>query len=146
MVLHLEEEVPAAEQVLVFVGDPARLVVAVGEKSFVHVATQTGGEADETLRVPGEQILVDARLVIEAFEEACGDQADEVAVALLVFAEQDEVVIAVGVAAGFEALPGDVDLATDDRVDAFVARLVVELDRAEEVAVVRHGDGGHVLG
>ncbi len=43
------------------------------------------------------------------------------------------------------ALLRDVDLAADDRVDALGFGRVVELHRAEEVAVVGHGDGGHLL-
>ena len=43
------------------------------------------------------------------------------------------------------ALLRDVDLAADHRMDAVLLGLVVELDRAEEVAVVGHGDGGHLL-
>jgi hypothetical protein len=35
---------------------------------------------------------------------------------------------------------GDVGLATDDRLHARCARLLVELDRAEQVAVVAHAD------
>ena len=93
----------------------------------------------------GEQVLIDARLVIEAFEVAGGDQLDEVAIALLVFAEQHQVVVAVGIGAGLVALLRDVDFAADDGMDAVGLGRVVELDRAEEVAVIGHGDGGHFL-
>jgi hypothetical protein len=51
-----------------------------------------------------EQVLIDARLVVEAFEKGGGNHLDEVAVAFLVFAEQDQVVVAVGIAAGLVAL------------------------------------------
>ncbi len=43
------------------------------------------------------------------------------------------------------ALLRDVDFAADDGMDAFGFGVVVELDRAEEVAVIGHGDGGHFL-
>ena len=92
-----------------------------------------------------QQILVDARLVVEAVEVAGRDQVDEVAVALLVFAEQHQVVVAVRVGACLVALLRDVHLAADDRVDALGLSRVVELDRAEQVAMVGHGDGGHLL-
>ena len=92
-----------------------------------------------------QQVLVDARLVVEAVEVAGGDQLDQVAVAFLVFAEQDEVVVAVRVAPVLMALLRDIDFAADDRVDSSRVGGVVELDRAEQVAVVGHGDGGHLL-
>ena len=54
-------------------------------------------------------------------------------------------VVAVGIGAGFVALLRDVDFAADDRMDALGFGRVVELHRAEEVAVVGHGHGGHFL-
>ena len=35
----------------------------------------------------------------------------------------------------------DVDLTTDDRLDAVADRLAIEFHRAEHVAVIGHGDG-----
>ena len=92
-----------------------------------------------------EQVLIDARLVVEAFEKAGRNQLDEVAIAFLVLAEQDQVVIAVGIGAGLVALLRDVDFAADDGMDALRFGGVVELDGAEEIAMVGHGDGGHLL-
>ena len=144
VVLNFEEEVVLAEDVAVGVGDAAGVVVLIVEDGFVEVAAEAGGEADEAFGVCGEQVLIDAGLVIEAFEVGGGDEVDEVAVAFLVFAEEDEVVVAVGVGAGL-VVAGDVDFAADDGVDAGVFGGVVEGDGAEEVAVVGHADGGHFL-
>ena len=144
MVLDFEEEVILAEYVVVGVGEAAGVVVLVGEDGFVDVAAQAGGHGDQAFGVRGEQVLIDAGLVIEALEVAGGNQVDEVAIALLVFAEQDEVVVAIGIGAGFVALLGDVDFAADDGMDARGLGGVVELDGAEEVAVIGHGDGGHL--
>ena len=68
MVLNFEEEIVFAEDVLVGVGQAARLVVAVGEEGFGDVAAQAGGHADQAFGVLGQQIFVDAGLVVEAFE------------------------------------------------------------------------------
>ena len=40
----------------------------------------------------------------------------------------------------------DVQLAADDRLDAGVLRGIEEMDCAEDVAVIGHGNGGHVQG
>jgi hypothetical protein len=93
----------------------------------------------------GEEVFIDAGLVIEALQVAGGNEVDEVAIALLVFAEQDQVVIAIGVGPGFVALLGNIDLAADDGLDAGGLAGIEELDSAEEVAVIGHGDGGHIL-
>ena len=65
-----------------------------------------------------EQVFIDARLVIKAFEIGGGNQVDEIAIAFLVFAEQDQVVIAIGVGAGLHALARNVDFAADDGMNA----------------------------
>src|ERR1035437_3049986 len=145
VVLDFEEEIAFAEDVRIGVCGAAGFVVAVGQQDFGNVAAQAGGHADQPFGVPREQVLVDAGLVIEAFQEARGNQVDEVAIAFLGLAEQDQVIVAVGVAAGFVALLRNVDLAADDRAHAFALGGVVELDGAEQVAVVGHGDGGHLL-
>ena len=44
-----------------------------------------------------------------------------------------------------DALLRDVNFAADHGVDAFGLGVIVELDGAEEVAVIGHGDGGHFL-
>ena len=44
-----------------------------------------------------------------------------------------------------DALLRDVNFAADHGVDAVVLGVIVELDGAEEVAVIGHGDGGHFL-
>ena len=90
---------PSAEDVAVVVRQALGVVVAVRQQRFVDVAAQAGGQGDQALGVPGEKVLVDARLVVEAVEVAGGDQLDQVAVALLVFAQQDQVVVAVAVGA-----------------------------------------------
>ena len=72
-------------------------------------------------------------------------QLDQVAITFLVFAQQNEVVIAVRIAFVLVALLRDVHLAADHRMDAVQFGLVVELNSAEKIAVIRHGHGGHFL-
>ncbi len=145
VILDLEEEVAAAEQVGVLVGEFAGVVVALGDQCLIDVAAQAGRQRDQAFGVSCEKVFIDARFVIEAVEEAGGDERGEVAVAFLVLAEEDEVIVAIRVAASLVALLRDVDLASDDRVDPLILSGVVKLDRAEEVAMVGHGDGGHFL-
>src|SRR5579863_6128205 len=145
MVLNFEKEVFLAEDVAVGVSEPAGVVVFFGENGFVEVAAQAGREADEAFGMCGEEILVDARLVVEAFQERRGNHLDQVFVAFLVLAEQDEMVVTVAVDARLESLLGNVHLATDDRMNPLRLRGVVEADRAEEVAMIGHGDSGHFL-
>jgi hypothetical protein len=54
-------------------------------------------------------------------------------------------VVAVGVGAGLVALLRNVDFAADYGLDTFRFRGVVKLDRAKQIAVIRHGNGRHLL-
>ena len=108
-----------------------------------------------------EEIVIDARLVVEAFEETGGNELDEIAIAFEVFAEENEVIAAAG--AGFKivaifgsdragffaavvaAALGDVDFAADDGLDIALAGFIEEIGGGEEVAVVGDGHGGHFL-
>ena len=149
VVLYLEEEVLLAEDVLVLVGQPAALLVALLQQRLLQVAPQAGRQANQALRIAREQVLADPRLVVEAFGICGGDQVDQIAIAGLVLAQQQQVVVAHACVV-LPVVAGDrVDLAADDRLDAGLLGRRVEIDGAEEVAVVRdrHGrplpSGGH---
>ena len=94
-----------------------------------------------------QELEVDARLVVEALEVALRHQGHQVAVAGRVHREQQQVVDRVEAALVLRALllleagaARDVGLAAEDRLHARGARLLVELRRAEQVAVVGHAD------
>ncbi len=137
VVLDFEEKVAAAEDVQVFVGEAAGLFVPVGGQRFADVAFQAAGQRDEPLAVLRQQRLVDAGLVIEAFQAGGGGQADEVAIAFLGFAQQRQVVVgSVGFVLDPAVVARDVDFAADDRVHAVLLGGEVELRGAEEIAVI----------
>ncbi len=54
-------------------------------------------------------------------------------------------IITVGIGTGFRALLGHVDFAADDGLDTVGFGCIVELDRAEKITVIRHGDRRHFL-
>jgi hypothetical protein len=118
-----------------------------------HHRGQTARGGDQPLAALAQQVEVDARLVVEALEVALGDQVDQVAVAGLVHRQQQQVVDGVeatGIALALLLVEararGQVDLAAEDRLDVVGEGLLVELDRPEQVAVVRHRHGGHPQG
>ena len=160
LILNLEEEIAFAEDVAEAVGVFAGLVEFVVDDTFGDGAAETGAESDEAFGMFAEEIVIDARLVVEAFEEAGGNELDEIVIALEILAEKDEVIAAA--CAGFEivaifgggagffaavvaAALGDVDFATDDGLDVALAGFIEEIGGGEEVAVVGDGHGGHFL-
>src|SRR5580693_1767636 len=93
----------------------------------------------------GQKFLADARLVIEAMQRGFGNNLHQVAIALVVFSQHDEVVIRVAFRRGAMVfLLADVELATQDRLHACFFSGVDERYRAEDVAMIGHGDRRHL--
>ena len=145
VVLNFQEEILLPEQIAIFVGQPLGVVVAIGQQRFVDVAAQARRKRDQSLGMPREQVLIDARLVIEPVQIPAGNKLDEVAIAFLVFAQQHQVVIAIRFALNGLPLLRDVNLAADHRMDALGLGAVIKLDRAEQIAMVGHGHRRHLL-
>ena len=97
-----------------------RLLLLLGADAGRDFALEAAAQADQPLRMLREQVLVDARLVVEALGVAGGDQLDQVVIPLLGFGEEHEVVggLARRPALGAAVAGRDVDLAAQDRVDA----------------------------
>ena len=82
VVLQLDEEVVAAEDLLEARGRGEGAVVVVLEEPLAHRAAEAAGRGDEALVVALEQLEVDAGLVVEAVEVRARRHLDEVVVAL----------------------------------------------------------------
>ena len=142
LVLNFEEEVAAAEDVLVLRGSAARGLVVPFHQVLAELAGEAAGEADESCGVFGEIFLADARLAIEAVERGLRRDADEVAVALFVFGEDEQVVVVVALRLGaMVVLLADVELAAEDGLDAARLGGVEEVDGSVDVAVIGDGNG-----
>ena len=141
--LHLEEEAARLEDVAVLAGRGAGAVhvALVGEAR--DLAAQAGGEPDEPLRVLAQQPLVDAGVVVEALGVGHGREVAEVGPALGVPGQQDEVAAHPLAAVLAPLRAGDVGLHPQDGLHPGRPGRLVEVDGAEEVAVVGDGHGVH---
>ena len=138
--LDLHEVVVAAEDLLVPAGGGAGAAGVVGGEEARDLGVEAPGECQQPPGVGREQLPVHARLVVIALEVGRGDQPDQVAVAGEVPHEHGEVVRAL-VGAVLRAALGPlarrhVELAAEDRLDPFLLAGQVEVDGAEQVAVV----------
>ncbi len=143
VVLELEKEVALAEDVAVLARQAAGLLPVVHLERLRDLAAEAGREADQALGVAGQQLAVDARLVVVALEVGVGEEPVQVAVPDEVLREQDEVE-RLGVGLPFlvpHRAPGDIGLDADDRLDPLGFRRLVEGDRAVQGAVVGQGQG-----
>ena len=137
LILHLEEEVVRPEDVAIGGRRVQRLLLLLGTNAGGHLPFQAAAQADQPRRMLREQLLVDPRLVVEPLGVAGRDELDQVVIALVGLRQQHQMVRGL---AGRAALRPpvarrDVDLAAEDRVDAALARLIVEDDRREHVAM-----------
>jgi hypothetical protein len=140
-VLHLDVGRVAAEDLCEAVEIAARVVAAVLLEGLADTTREAARERDQSLRVALEQLPVDARLVVVALEVAGRGELDQVAVAGVVLGQQREVGVALPLG---PPVLGDVELATQDRLDALLASLLVELDRAGERPVIGERDRRHL--
>ncbi len=146
VLLELEEEVVLAEQVVIPVQAPAGgLDLALADQAR-HFGRHAAGGADQPFGVFGQEILVDARIIIEAFQLGRRGDLEQVLVTGLVLGQQQQV-------GGAPVLLGvmflhragrQVGFQPDDGLDAGLLGGVVELDHAEHGAVVGDGQGRHV--
>ena len=96
--------------------------------------------------VPGEEFLVDAGVVVEAFQLRSRGDLEQVLITGLVLGQEQQV-RGLAVFLRVVLLHGagrHVGLQPDDGLDPGILCGVVELDHAEHRAVVGDGQGGHV--
>jgi len=112
-----------------------------------NLGGQTTGEPNESLGMACEGFEIGARLIVESFEMSVRNQLEQVLVSLEVFGQdaQMKVVFTVlGFSRFLETGAGrDVEFATDEGFEVGGFRGVKKLDRAEEIAVISQGYGGH---
>ncbi len=144
MVLDFEKVIALPEDIGIGEGQPLGFVVLVGKDRLRDVAFQARRKRDQPLGMLRQQVQIDARLVVEPVQVGGRNQLDEVAVALLVFAQQHQVVVG-AVGARLVPLARDIHLAADDGMHAGLPGGVIEFHRAEEVAVIGHGHRRHLL-
>ena len=150
-IVHDLDEVPVFEEL----GKPSRDVLSLLDRSCGirsskyepgKFARHASAQADNPLAVEFEQLLVDSRFVVEAFEVGARSKADQIAKTGLILSKKRQVVGSlfrgVGIAR-VSATRGDVSLIADDGVDSRCFGLFVELQGPVQVTVVGKCQGVH---
>jgi hypothetical protein len=146
--LHLHEVVVLAEHLLVPPRGLERLGLVPGRELAAHLGVEAAGEHQQPVGVLGQQLAVDAGLVVVALEVGLGDELHQVGVARRGAGEHRAVartLVAAVLARPLEsAARGHVELGAQDRLHPGLAACGVEVHRAEEVAVVGEGQRGEL--
>jgi hypothetical protein len=162
VVLELDEEAVAPEDVLEPARDRERTRLVVLEQGLEHLATEAPGRRDDPLVVVLEQLPVHLGLLVVALEVGPARELDEVAVAGERLRERGQVVVGLAptldLAAGVvdlavapgrslrAVLVGLVELGPDDRDDAGVPGRLVHVEDAVHVPVVGDPERGLTVG
>ena len=151
VVLQLDEQVVAAEDLLQAGGLLEGAALVALQQRLQDMAAEASRGGDQPVVVLGQQVPVEAWLVVVALQEGPARELDQVAVAGVALGQQREVVVellaALRVATGVvdaaaaggplaAVVVGHVRLGADDRLDALAPALLVELQRPVHVAVV----------
>src|SRR2546422_2736933 len=144
--LHLEKKVLGAEDVLVRGRRVARFPLLLMREALGDLAFQAAAETDETLGMLREQLLVDARLVVETFGVPGRHELDQIVVALAGLGEQHEMIRRLPrIPALVTAIARrDVHLTPENRLHALLAGLIVEHHRRKEVPVLGDRNRRHL--
>ncbi len=160
VVLQLDVQRVAPEDVLEPARPPSGLVVVAGKQRLLHDASQAPRGGDQAVGVLGEHLPVHAGLVVVALEERRAGQLQQVPVAGVVLGEQGQVVVELfalavvarvvdfavlgAIAAGtlVAALERHVGLGADDRRDLVCFAGPVEVQDAVHVPVVGDSQRG----
>ena len=147
LILNFQEEILRAENIAIGGGRLAGGVQLVFHQPFRDFALQAPGEPDQALAVFGQKLLADPRLVVKTVQRSFRSDLGQVAIAFFVFRQHQEMVI--GIAFGRRALDvvvfllADVQFAAHDGLHSRLLRRIHKVHRAEDIAVVGHGDRGH---
>ena len=125
----------------------ACLFLITGAKPFVHRTGNTTGQTDEALGILPQRVAVHAGFaVVETLEITLGNELAQIAPALVGLCQERHVSRTLATDKFLSVLHfsgREVDLAAEDRLHPGLVAVLIELDRAVEVAVVGHRHRWH---
>ena len=146
MIVDLNEEILLPENVAVLSGQIAPALRIALENGAVDFSFEAAAQADEPLGMPGQQLLVDTRLVVEALEVRRTDQFDQIGPPLVRLGQHGQVEGRILARRGLllvHRTRRDIKLASEDRLDPRLLRLLVKLDRTVKHPVIGHPHRPH---
>ena len=145
VIVQFHEEIFRAENIAIFHGALFCFLDVVRLNCAVDFPRKTAAQPDQTFRARGQHLLVDSRRVMKPIQMRCGHQLHEVAIASFIFGQQREVICRFPARRRPVLVRSrcDINLTAYDRFDPGALRLLVEFNRAKQIAVVSHRHGGH---
>ncbi len=148
VVHELDEEAVPARELHVEASSLVRRALVPREQVLRHLPVEAGRAYRESPAVSGEDFPVDPGAVVEALQIPDGGEPAEIAVAFGVLRQECQMEVRGAAGNGIPVIEpgrGQVGFHADDGLDALGRQLVIELDGAEEAAMIRDGGRGHAL-
>ena len=143
VVLQLNIIVALAEQIVIVKSNLLGALIVPCQNRLRDLTGKAGGKADQAFVVLLQQVMVNARLGIKALQETGGYHFDQVFIPGFIFAEQDQVVVAVNAVDLIKAgAGGNIHLTANDRLDACGFGCIIKGNTAVHNTVVGNGNGG----
>ncbi len=143
MILQFEEEVAVPEDIPVLNRGALGALVVVLHQVLRQLTCQAARKTDQAACVLGQVLFRNTRLAVEAVQRRLGGNADEVAVALFVLRQHQQMVVVVALRVGAVVLLlTHVQLAAEDRLDALLFRSLEKMHGAVNIAVIGNRNRG----
>ncbi len=145
VVLNFEEEIIPAKDIEILPHEGIGALCIVLQDGARNLTGDAGRQADEALVIFLQKFLIDARLVVHAFNIGKGYELYEIAVACLIFREQNQMIIAhtVNFAMFLTRPRRDIHLAADDGLYALFLCFFIKINDAVHRAVIGDGNAVH---
>ncbi len=144
LVLYFQKEIFFAKDIAI---ETRRLGCGLGlafHQRFGDLTLQAAGKRNQAASVLGQKFLADARLVIKTVQRSFRGDLHQIAVALFIFCEHQQMVVVIAFGRGaMVVFLADVEFATQDGLDTPRFGLVEKMQCDKHVAMIGDRNRGH---
>ena len=146
VVLQLQKEIVFSEYLLIPSGRTHGLLIHSAGQIFLNLSRQAGTESDDSLVAGFKNLVIHSWLIVKSLHKSFGNDLHEVFVALIIFRQQHQMVVAILSSRAFPVKTGagsHIDLAAQNRLDPRFPGCPVKINNAVHNAVIRNGQAVH---
>ena len=144
MILQFQKVIALPENIEIFQRDLLRLLIGYIQNISGHLPCQTCARCNNAPAVFPQKLLIHARLIIKPFGKAIGNQLNQIMVALIIFCQKHQMIIAAALALLCEARAlRHINLTAENRLDAGLQCRLVKFHRTIHRTVVGDGNAVH---
>ena len=146
VILKFQKEIAVPENLVITKCCFLCLFVLIPGQVNRDFSCKTGGRSNNPLMEFFQKFQIHTRAIVKSFQESVGDNFLQIVVALVVFCQQDQMIVPVAPCAGFPVKTGSrrhIDLTAQNRPDSLRPALLVEINSAVHHPVIGDGRAVH---